>query len=72
MESLSLECPKCGQLAEASTDCGFYSARWTFTGITTKGRKVVTTGKTAYREYFAWEDEDNTDWKALEVHVDPY
>jgi hypothetical protein len=72
MEASSLYCPKCGQLSEESTICGFYLAKWTFTGIPKGGRKKIVKGKTTTRDYFTWEDGDDEEWSALEVQVDPY
>jgi aspartate carbamoyltransferase regulatory subunit len=72
MEGLSLECPKCGQPAEASTNCGFYLAQWTCTGIPKGGRRCRAEGRTTTREYFTWEEGNNIQWSALEVQVDPY
>jgi ubiquitin len=73
IESATLVCPECGRLAELSTNCGFYLAQWQFTGITEEGETVVLQpGRTKTRDYYTWEEGEETHWKSLMVQVDAY
>ena len=67
-----LKCPKCQQKAKSSTNCGFYLAKWKFTGVTQKEEEVEKEGKTDTRDYYTWKDGENTNWRSLEVQVDAY
>jgi len=71
-ESVTLKCPQCGNKAERSTNCGFYLAKWKFTGISEEGEEVQKEGKTETEDYYTWEDGDDTKWVFLEVQVDAY
>lgn len=72
-ESASLKCPACGNDAEISTNCGFYLAKWKFTGITSDGKKPdIPAGQTITREYYTWKDGEDITWRFLKVQVDAY
>jgi len=67
-----LKCPKCQQKAKSSTNCGFYLAKWKFTGVTQKEEEVEIPGKTETEDYYTWKNGENTNWRSLEVQVDAY
>jgi len=71
-ESANLKCPQCQKKAKRSTNCGFYLAKWTFTGTPEEGDEVKIEGKTETEDYYTWKDGENTKWVSLEVDVDPY
>lgn len=70
--SRTLVCPKCSNKAEKSSNCGFYLAKWKFTGVTQEDKFVENKGKTETPDYYTWEDGDNITWVSLEVQVDAY
>jgi len=67
-----LKCPICEQKAKSATNCGFYLAKWKFTGVTQEEEEVEKEGKTDTRDYYTWEDGEDTNWVSLEVQVDAY
>jgi hypothetical protein len=71
-EAANLVCPKCRNGAEISSNCEFYLAQWQFTGMTREGRKVNSSGRTDTRDYYTWEEGNNTNWRYLKVQVDAY
>lgn len=70
--TVTLICPKCGKKAAPASNCGFYLAKWKFTGTTHEGERVMTEGKTTTRDYFTWQEGDDANWVHLEVQVDSY
>lgn len=70
--SAELICPQCNRNAKISANCGFYLAKWKFTGTTQEGRKVVKEGKTDTRDYYTWKEGEDTNWRSLSVQVDAY
>jgi serine/threonine protein kinase len=73
VESANLICPKCGNAAEISTNCGFYLAQWRFQGITQEGEVIDSPpGRTDTQEYYTLEEGNNTNWRSLKVEVSPY
>lgn len=69
-EAVILKCPICEKKAQRATNCGFYQAQWTFTGLTLDGEEKVTQGKTLTDDYYTWKEGDNAKWAYLEVQVD--
>jgi hypothetical protein len=70
--SVTLVCPLCRNRAEAAASCGFYLAKWKSTGINQEGEEVVKQGKTMTKEYYTWEDAEQTQWVQLRVEVEAY
>jgi ubiquitin len=70
--SVSLVCPKCGKKTGKVTNCGFYLAKWTFTGMTEDGNEITQSGRTDTRDYYTWEEGSNTKYVELKVQVDEY
>lgn len=70
--SVSLVCPKCGKKAKKATNCGFYLAKWKFTGMTEDGNEVTKSGRTDTQDYYTWEEGSNTTYVELIVQVDAY
>jgi len=71
-ETVTLKCPQCGKKAERASNCGFYLAKWKFTGTTQTGDIIEKEGNTDGRNYYTWEDGEDTTWVSLEVQVDAY
>lgn len=69
---VTLVCPKCGKKAAPARNCGFYLAKWKFTGTTPEGEQVTTEGKTTTTDYFTWAEGDDANWVQLEAQVDSY
>jgi len=71
-EFVTLKCPQCSTKAEAATNCGFYRAKWKFTGTTQEGETIEKEGQTDTEDYYTWKDGDDAMWVTLEVQVDAY
>jgi len=69
---VTLKCPLCKTKAEPAVNCGFYLAKWSFSGTTEKGDELDIKGQTDTEFYYTWEDGDDTKWTSLEVQVDAY
>ena len=70
--SVTLTCPQCKSKAGVAASCGFYLAMWESTGINPQGEEIVRQGRTMTREYYTWEDAEQTEWVQLRVQVDAY
>jgi ubiquitin C len=67
--AVTLVCPKCGKKAAPARNCGFFLAKWKFTGTTPEGEQVTTEGKTTTTDYFTWAEGDDANWVQLEAQV---
>lgn len=72
-ESMLLKCPECNNLAAVSTNCGFYLAKWKFSGVIKSTRELIEKeGKTKSQDYYTWQNGEDTTWACLEVQVEAY
>ena len=66
----TLQCPKCGCRSENSANCGFYHAKYTFTGITQTGETRNPSGRADDERYHTFKEGDNKNWAYLKVNVE--
>lgn len=72
-EVVTLRCPQCKKPAKAAINCGFYKAKYTFTGRTTAGADKEVSGIARGSEYKTFHEgnpEDSAVWLFLDVEVE--
>jgi hypothetical protein len=72
VESVKLVCPMCGKQAEAALNCGFYQAKYEFTGLTPENVTITSKNTCTSNEYYTYKKGDNVHWIQLLVKVEKY
>lgn len=72
VESVKLACPMCGMQAAASQNCGFYRAKYEFTGLTAENETKIYRNTCKTDEYYTFEEGENIHWVQLLVKVEKY
>lgn len=64
-----LPCPVCESLAEPSTNCRFYKAKWVFQGQRENGEVATRKGRTEGSFYYTYREKSTVQWRYLHVTV---
>lgn len=71
-EAGKLTRPQCKTKAKPSMNCGFYHAKYTFTGTTREGEEKTISGSASGEKFYTFreEEDDTINWTYLEVVVE--